>query len=102
MNDFDGKIVIETKIDTKQFDAQIKVLENKLNDIEASLQMASEDKTLFSPREIEEMEAEAEKLRNQIGQLRGDFKKQTVETDKGFDRNISKIKRLGLSLFGLR
>lgn len=102
MNDFDGKIVIETKIDTKQFDAQIKVLENKLNDIEAGLQMASEDKTLFSPREIEEMEAEAEKLRNQIGQLRGDFKKQTVETDKGFDRNISKIKRLGLSLFGLR
>lgn len=102
MNNYDGKIVIGTQIDTKQFDAQIKNLENKLNDIEASLQMASEDKTLFSTREIEEMEAEAERLRNQIGQLRGDFKKQTVETDKGFDRNISKIKRLGLSLFGLR
>lgn len=102
MNNYDGKIVIGTQIDTKQFDAQIKNLENKLNDIEASLQMASEDKTLFSTREIEEMEAEAERLRNQIGQLRGDFKKQTVETDKGFDRNISKIKRLGLSLFGIR
>lgn len=102
MNNYDGKIVIGTQIDTKQFDAQIKNLENKLNDVEASLQMASEDKTLFSTREIEEMEAEAEKLRNQIGQLRGDFKKQTVETDKGFDRNISKIKRLGLSLFGIR
>ena len=102
MNNYDGKIVIGTQIDTKQFDAQIKNLENKLNDIEASLQMASEDKTLFSTREIEEMEAEAEKLRNQIGQLRGDFEKQTIETDKGFERNISKIKRLGLSLFGIR
>lgn len=102
MNNYDGKIVIGTQIDTKQFDAQIKNLENKLNDIEASLQMASEDKTLFSTREIEEMEAEAEKLRNQIGQLRGDFKEQTIETDKGFERNISKIKRLGLSLFGIR
>lgn len=102
MNNYNGKVVIGTQIDTKQFDAQIKNLENKLNDIEASLQMASEDKTLFSTREIEEMEAEAERLRNQIGQLRGDFKKQTVETDKGFDRNISKIKRLGLSLFGIR
>lgn len=102
MNNYDGKIVIGTQIDTKQFDAQIKNLENKLNDVEASLQMASEDKTLFSTREIEEMEAEAEKLRNQIGQLRGDFKEQTIETDKGFERNISKIKRLGLSLFGIR
>lgn len=102
MNNYDGKIVIGTQIDTKQFDAQIKNLENKLNDVEASLQMASEDKTLFSTREIEEMEAEAEKLRNQIGQLRGDFKKQTAETDKGFDRNINKIKRLGLSLFAIR
>ena len=102
MNNYDGKIVIGTQIDTKQFDAQIKNLENKLNDVEASLQMASEDKTLFSTREIEEMEAEAEKLRNQIGQLRGDFKKQTAETDKSFDRNINKIKRLGLSLFAIR
>ena len=48
MNNYDGKIVIGTQIDTKQFDAQIKNLENKLNDVEASLQMASEDKTLFS------------------------------------------------------
>lgn len=102
MNDVDGKIIIGTKIDTKQFDAQIKSLEKKLNDVEATLKMASEDKTLFSTREIEEMEAEAEKLRNKIGQLRGDFKKQEVETNRGFDKTLSKLKRLGLSLFGIR
>ena len=79
MNGYDGKIVIGTEINTKQFEAQIKILERKLNDVEASLKMASEDKTLFSTREIEEMEAEAENLRNKIGSLQGDFKKTNKE-----------------------
>lgn len=101
MNNYDGKIVIGTKINTKQFDAQIKVLKNKLNDIEASLQMASKDKTLFSTREIEEMEAEAENLRNKIGSLQGDFKKTNKETSKWFDKGIKTLKRFALSLFSV-
>lgn len=101
MNNYDGKIVIGTKINTKQFDAQIKVLKNKLNDIESSLQMASKDKTLFSTREIEEMEAEAENLRNKIGSLQGDFKKTNKETSKGFDKGIKTLKRFALSLFSV-
>lgn len=102
MNDYDGKVVIGTDIDTKKFDAQIKVLQRKLNDIEASLQMASEDKTLFSTKEIEEMEAEAEKLRNQIGTLNGDFKQTTVETTKGFGKGVKSLKKFALSLFGIQ
>lgn len=101
MNNYDGKIVIGTEINTKQFDAQIKVLKNKLNDIEESLQMASKDKTLFSTREIEEMEAEAENLRNKIGSLQGDFKKTNKETSKGFDKGIKTLKRFALSLFSV-
>lgn len=101
MNNYDGKVVIGTEINTKQFDAQIKVLKNKLNDIEASLQMASKDKTLFSTREIEEMEAEAENLRNKIGSLQGDFKKTNKETSKGFDKGIKSLKRFALSLFSV-
>ena len=101
MNNYDGKIVIGTEINTKQFDAQIKVLKNKLNDIESSLQMASKDKTLFSTREIEEMEAEAENLRNKIGSLQGDFKKTNKETSKGFDKGIKTLKRFALSLFSV-
>lgn len=94
MNNYDGKIVIGTEINTKQFDAQIKVLKSKLNDIEASLQMASKDKTLFSTREIEEMEAEAENLRNKIGSLQ-------KGTSKGFDKGIKTLKRFALSLFSV-
>ena len=101
MNNYKNKVVIGTEINTKQFDAQIKVLKNKLNDIEASLQMASKDKTLFSTREIEEMEAEAENLRNKIGSLQGDFKKTNKETSKGFDKGIKSLKRFALSLFSV-
>ena len=101
MNNYDGKIVIGTEINTKQFDAQIKVLKNKLNDIESSLQMASKDKTLFSTSEIEEMNAEAEKLRNKIGSLQGDFKKTNKETSKGFDKVTKSLKRFALSLFSV-
>ena len=101
MNNYDGKIVIGTEINTKQFDAQIKVLKNKLNDIESSLQMASKDKTLFSTREIEEMEAEAENLRNKIGSLQEKKKKTNKETSKGFDKGIKSLKRFALSLFSV-
>lgn len=94
MNNYKNKIVIGTEINTKQFDAQIKVLKNKLKDIEASLQMASKDKTLFSTREIEEMEAEAENLRNKIESLQ-------KGTSKGFDKGIKTLKRFALSLFSV-
>lgn len=101
MNGYDGKLVIGTEINTKQFEAQIKILERKLNDVEASLKMASEDKTLFSTREIEEMEAEAENLRNKIGSLQGDFKKTNKETSKGLDKGTKSLKRFALSLFSV-
>ena len=94
MNNYKNKVVIGTEINTKQFDAQIKVLKNKLNDIEASLQMASKDKTLFSTREIEKMEAEAENLRNKIWSLQ-------KGTSKGFDKGIKTLKRFALSLFSV-
>ena len=52
----DGYVTIGTNLDTKTFDKEIEILKNKLNDIEATLQMASEDKTLFSTSEIKEMD----------------------------------------------
>lgn len=104
-----GKLVIGTELNTKQFDAQIVQLERKLNDIESTLAMAEEDKTLFSTSEIQDMEAEAEKLRNTIGNLRGDFKKSgesgksfAEETSKGLEKGVKSLKRFGLSLFGIQ
>lgn len=96
-----GKLVIGTEINTKKFDAQIKVLERKVNDVKATLKMAEEDKTLFSTREIEEMEAETEKLDNQIENLKNKSKKTSDNFSKGFDKGIKSLKRFALSLFSV-
>lgn len=96
-----GKLVIGTEINTKKFDAQIKALERKVNDVKATLKMAEEDKTLFSTREIEEMEAETEKLDNQIENLKNKSKKTSDNFSKGFDKGIKSLKRFALSLFSV-
>lgn len=109
----DGKIVIRTELDTKSFDAQIKSVERKLNDIEGTLEMASNDKTLFSTTEIQDMEREAEKLKNQLIDLNKkqvEFDNQGLNNIKGSLSNIGnsmesiikKVTRWGLAVFGIR
>ena len=121
VNGYDGKIVIGTEIKTKQFEAQIKILERKLNDVEASLKMASEDKTLFSTREIEEMEAsgkievytkkeqaslrkEKEKLETSLGGIK-EMKKlpdAIVIIDPKEEHNaVAEAKKLGIPVFAM-
>lgn len=109
----DGWLQIKTRIDNKGFTAQIKQIENKLNDLKATLQMASQDKTLFSKREITDMEAEVEKLTSKLDTL----KKKQLEIDsnglsniKGGIKNINssisdtikKVGKLALAVFGVR
>lgn len=102
----DGWVTIGTKLDTKDFDKQIKEVESKLNDLEATLQMASEDKTLFSTTEIREMEAEAEKLRNKLVDLRkkqADLNKVDLSNiTKSMSNIIKKAVKWGLAIFSLR
>lgn len=109
----DGYITIGTKLDTKSFDRQIASLESKLNDVEATLQMASEDKTLFSTSEIQDMEREAEKLKNQLVDLYRKANVQNVssfskmkDAVEGINRSAQKVGksvlRWGLALIGVR
>lgn len=103
---YDGEVVIGTKLDTKSFDAQIDQVESKLKDVESLLKMASKDKTLFSTREIQDMEAEAEKLKNQLIDLR---KKQSDLNGRGL-KDVSeamsdvlkKVAKWGLAVFSIR
>lgn len=103
----DGKVVIGVDLETKSFEKQIASLESKLSDIEASLEMASEDKTLFSTSEIREMEKEAEKLRNQLVKL---YKQQAnigksdtfKNMGKGLQDSIKKASKLVIAIFGIR
>ncbi len=109
----DGYITIGTELDTKGFDKEIAVLEDKLNDIKATLQMADEDKTLFSTREIKEMEAEAQKLGRRIDTLKEKQKKldnagfsgmkESVENvGKSIQKVTKKVVKWGLAVFGIR
>lgn len=109
----DGYVTIGTELDTKGFDKEIAVLEDKLNDIKATLQMADEDKTLFSTREIKEMEAEAQKLGRRIDSLKEKQKKLDTVGFTGVKNSIEsvgnsvekvtkKVGRWALAVFGIR
>ena len=109
----DGYVTIGTELDTKNFDKQITFLKNKLDDIEATLQMASEDKTLFSTNEIRDMEQEAEKLRNRLIDLqkkqsqigKTDFssiKSSLNSIGKSVESVTGKVIKWGLAVFGIR
>lgn len=91
----DGKVVIGSELDTKGFDKEIVLLEDKLNDIKTTLKMADKDKTLFSTREIKEMEAEAQKLGRKIDTLK---QKQSKINGATFNRMKDSIENVGKSV----
>lgn len=93
-----GWLHIKTKLDHSGFNAQIKELESKINDLKATLQMASEDKTLFSDREIREMEAELEKLTNKLNTLK---RKQLELDSKGLNGMKKNLKDVNSSIIGI-
>lgn len=107
----DGWITIGTKLDTKDFDAQISELESELKDVEYELEHATKNK--LTTREIDHYTAQAEKLRNKLIDLR---KKQEDLNNTSFNeiqQNMSgigtstedlikKITKWSLAIFGIR
>ena len=91
----DGYVTIGTELDTKGFDKEINLLEDKLNDIKATLRMADDDKTLFSTTEIKQMEAEAQKLGRRIDNLR---EKQAKLDNAGFAKMKNGLENVGKSI----
>ena len=108
----DGEITIGTKLDTKQFDAQITELERKVNDIEKMLE--NPKKLGLSSRDVQELEVELEKAKNKLISLRQQKEratesgsvKQLSEGFKNFGSSIQSsirnVARLALGIFGIR
>lgn len=102
----DGKVVIGTELDTKSFEAQIEELEKKLDYLEkyaSSKNFAPKKGTL----EYKELQADIEKTKNKIIQLR----KQQEELNKShifenignsIEKITKKITKWGLAVFGIR
>ena len=109
----DGEITIGTRLDTKEFDAQILAVERRINEIEKEL---SDNKKVgfLSSREINDLNIELEKARNKLISLRQQKEKVTSSGDvtqlvSGFKNfgnsiqsSISKVARLALGIFGVR
>lgn len=106
----DGKIIIETRLETKSVDAQIKELENKLEIMTKTLETENQIdiKLRMSDDERLKLESDIEKTKNKIISL-----KQTMEKaedsgnkmnnnlSKGFEKGSKSLKRFALSLFSV-
>lgn len=107
-----GYLKIKTSIDNTGVDKQIQQLENKLNDLKATLKMADSDKTLFSESEVIDMEAEVEKLNNSLTKLKAkqqqvdagnwdNIKKGIDGANKGITKAIKNVGRWVLGIFAI-
>lgn len=107
----DGYITIGTKIDTKDFDAQIKKVEDDLKEIEYDLSQEKELK--LNSRQISEYRAKAEKLKNTLVDLRKKqndlnnadtkkFEESMNNVSKATGNVIGKIGKWALAIFSVR
>ena len=107
----DGQVIIGTKLDTKNFEKQIKEVEYQLEQLDYELSHAKELK--LDSRTIKEYELKAEKLTNQLASLRK--KQEDLNTTNlsgataqlnnignGIEGVIKKVTRWGLAVFGIR
>lgn len=113
----DGYVTIKTEIDTKEFDAQMKHIESKMIDIEDKLKQADMG---FEVGDTEKLEAEYERLGNQLLGLKEKQEKynQSIkeaqmagfnkikESVDGVGTSIQKVTRrigkMALAVFGIR
>jgi hypothetical protein len=98
----DGKIVIDTELGTKSFDAQIKKLEKDLETMTKTLESEAEIpvKLRMSESERMELETQIEKTRNRIISLQGQMadEEPAQKMSNSFKKTTSSLKKFALSL----
>ena len=107
----DGEITIGTKLDTKEFDAQIKNVEGKIEDLEKQeLYFQREGMT----GELQDVQTELEKTKNKLISLKQQKDKATQPSgiigmsnafksvNSSLQNAVSKVTRLALGIFGIR
>lgn len=110
MNDYDGKVVIGTDLDTKSVDAQIAKLEKDLETMVKALETdmkipvelrMSEDEKLKLESDIEKTKNRIISLKENVQDVGNEADKITVKISKGFKKGSTTLKRFALSLFGI-
>lgn len=110
MNDYDGKVVIGTDLDTKSVDAQVTKLEKDLKTMVKTLETdmkipvelrMSEDEKLKLENDIEKTKNRIISLKESMQEVGNEADKTTVKISKGFKKGSTTLKRFALSLFGI-
>lgn len=110
MNDYDGKVVIGTDLDTKSVDAQVTKLEKDLETMVKTLETdmkipvelrMSEDEKLKLENDIEKTKNRIISLKESIQDVGNEADKTTTKISKGFKKGTTTLKRFALSLFGI-
>lgn len=110
MNDYDGKVVIVTELDTKSVDAQVTKLEKDLETMVKALEtdMKIPVELRMNKDERIKLENDIEKTKNRIISLKESMQdtgdeadKTTAKISKGFKKGTTTLKRFALSLFGI-
>lgn len=108
-----GWITIKTKLDTKEFDAQIQTVERRINEIEKELS-SNKKANFLSSREVDDLNIELEKTKNKLVQLKSAKDKAAQPSNIGAMSNafktvgnsiqstIGKVAKLALGIFAIR
>lgn len=89
----------------KGMTAESELLLNKINDIKATLNMASGDTKLLPKQDILEMRVELEKLERQYDKINSSsnmFSQSFNKMQDGMNKSLKSAKRFTLSLFGIQ
>lgn len=109
----DGWVSIGTKLDTKNFDAQIEQVQKKLDDIESTLEIGQSGMFKLTESEMVDLNAEAEKLRNRLKGLKDQqdklgrsnlvsVKRIMEDIGKTTGNVVKQVGRWALAIFGIR
>ena len=110
MNDYDGKVVIGTDLDTKSVDAQVTKLEKDLETMVKALETdmkipvelrMSEDEKLKLENDIEKTKNRIISLKESMQNVGNEAEKTTTNISKGFKKGTTTLKRFALSLFSI-
>lgn len=108
-----GWITIKTKLDTKEFDAQIQTVERRINEIEKELS-SNKKANFLSSREVDDLNVELEKTRNKLVQLKSAKDKAAQPSNisamsnafksvgNSIQSTIGKVAKLALGIFAIR
>ena len=106
----DGYVQIGTKLDTKDFDAEIKYIENQLDEIEYKLKQADMG---FEVGDTQKLEAQYSKLVKQLDKLQkkqidlnktdlSNIQKNIDNVGNSINKTITKVGKWALAVFGVR